>query len=301
MYHSVKEEPHGYWNSLGPIIHSTAQFRSHMELIARQYDPITLDNLRGFLQGEQNLPRRPVVITFDDGYADNLEVAAPIMNRWGIPGTFYVTVGCIDQRRPPWVSRLRYAFFSSQRKEWSDDSGRQWSLMDNSKREAAFLNACEQCARKTGEVQEHFVRSIEVFLEAGIIPEENNIMLSWNQARQLLQLGHSVGSHTLTHPNVAHIDQEQILVELRDSKQRLQAELGQPVPHFSYPCPILQPHWSRQTVAVCRQVGYQTAVTTNAGPVRAGDDLFTLHRVPAPPDADDLGWNLDCTFLGRAM
>jgi peptidoglycan/xylan/chitin deacetylase (PgdA/CDA1 family) len=127
-------------------------------------------------------------------------------------------------------------------------------------------------------------------------------MMTWEQARQLVGQGHIVGSHTVSHPNLAHLEDEpELRFELEESKRRLGQELASPAIHFSYPCPILQPHWSARSTQICRELGYRTAVTTNSGPVRVGDDPLTLHRLPASKDVDELRWALDCTFLGRAM
>src|SRR5438105_7020563 len=85
MYHSVMEEPEKEKKTLGGIIHSTKVFRGQMDLIARKYNPVSLDEVLRFTEGEQDLPPRSVVVTFDDGYADNYEVAATVLAETGIP------------------------------------------------------------------------------------------------------------------------------------------------------------------------------------------------------------------------
>jgi len=301
MYHSVMPEPERHSTTLGEIIHSTELFRREMEEIARNNNPVSLDDVLLFVDGKKQLPARPVVVTFDDGYSDNPEFAAPILNEFGIPGVFYVTVGCLDTATPPWVARLRYAFHTTNRPCWSVNGSR-WALGSAADREQAFTAASERCARLTGKTQETFVSRIEHELDSGALPDQQRLMMSWDQARRLVSQGHIVGSHTMTHPNLAHVaDEADLRFELAQSKSRLEHELKAPAIHFSYPCPILQPHWSARSVQICRELGYRTAVTTNSGPVYSGDDPLTLRRVPASKDLDELRWALDCTFLGRAM
>ena len=301
MYHSVMVEPRLHATTLGEIVHSAEIFRRQMEVIARQYHPVSLDEVLLFVQGQKQLPPRPVVVTFDDGYADNFDVAAPILKEFGISGVFYVTVACIDKAVPPWVSRLRHAFFSTKKPSWSGLNGQTQSLGNAPQRDQAFIAASERCARLTGDGQEKFVNAIECELELEPLPNWNSLMMSWEHARELVRQGHIVGSHTMTHPNLAHVADGEMEFELEQSKQRLEQELSSPTIHFSYPCPILQPHWSARTVQVCRKLGYRTAVTTSSGPVRKGDDPHSLHRVPPTAGVDGLRWNLECTFLGRAM
>src|SRR5258708_2191633 len=76
-YHSIREEPDDEW--IGPgITHSTKIFTRHMELVCRRFHPVTLEDILMFLEGERTLPPRAVAVTFDDGFLDNFETAAPI-------------------------------------------------------------------------------------------------------------------------------------------------------------------------------------------------------------------------------
>ena len=302
-YHSVQEDRARFGNSVGEaIIHSLATFRQQMETVAVQFDPISMDDTLQFLRGERSLPRRPVVVTFDDGFADNAELAAPVLNQLGIPGTFYVTINPVNSSQPPWFCCLRHAFAATKKKTWLDSVGHSSRNLDNAgERKAAFLVASERCAQKTGEAQNNTIQLIEKELEVEPFAPGNNFMMTWDQVRSLRKAGHIIGSHTLSHPNLAHISKPELAEECRESKKKLEAELGAEVIHFSYPSPILQPHWTEQTANVTQECGYQTAVTSTAGPVRGGSDPFHLQRMAVPHDQDEFLWTLECTLLGRRM
>jgi len=184
---------------------------------------------------------------------------------------------------------------------WIDCSGHPWLLNSAGQRKLACQAAWEYCARLSRDEQEQFVRAIEGALDAELASSSENLMMTWDQARKLVQQGHTVGSHSMTHPNLAHLQPEDLRFELEQSKRRLAQELSHVVTHFSYPCPALQPHWSERTVEVCRTLGYSTAVTSDSGPVHQGDDLLSLHRIPPTAEVDGLNWNLNCAFLGRAV
>lgn len=301
MYHSVMDDPARASQTLGGIIHSSAIFTRQMELLAREFVPISLDDLLHTLSNGGSLRPRSVIVTFDDGYADNLEVATPILNRVGVPATFYITVDCVETANLPWPSRLRYSFYTTKKASWNDTNKIGWALRDFADRDRAFLAASDLCARLAGEAQLAFVRKVEKDLEAGPPPPSERLMMTWEQVRGLVKNGHIVGSHTLTHPNMAYVDVSAAKRELADSKRRLEAVLENPVIHFSYPCPALSPHWSESTRKMSAEVGYRTAVTTIGGPVKTDDDPLSLHRVRPSKDLDGLHWNLVCTFLGRAM
>lgn len=298
MYHSVFEGPDPHQNSLD-MGHSAEIFRRQMEIVARQYDVITMDEIPMFLSGEKWMPRWPVAVTFDDGYADNFEVATPILNHYGIPAAFYVTTRCIDKNQLPWIARLRRAFRTTARQSWNAPHGCILSLANRDLRETARIVASECCARLAGEEQEQTAKGIESALDIDLASQGDCRMLSWDQLRRMVHSGHIVGSHTVSHPNLAHVGGAELLAELVESKGRLEHELGVPVVHFAYPNPILTPHWTKRTVFAIRQADYRTAVIATPGIVRQTDDSLCLPRVASSRKLDAFRWNLECAFLGR--
>lgn len=301
MYHSVMAEPAQHADSLGGIIHSESDFRAQMELLARDYQPVGLDEVVNRLNAGRNLSSRSVVITFDDGYTDNYEVAMPILNQIGIPATFYITVECVEKRKLPWPSRLRFAFRTTKRPAWIDQRAKSWDLRTTDSREQAYLASCDDCCQLAGAAQEDFVTRIENELQSRVPEEWGSLMMNYEQARGLANKGHIVGSHTMTHPNMAHVNERNAEIELAESKRRLEIALKMAVPHFSYPCPALTPHWSERTVAQSRAAGYASAMTTNGGIVRSGDNPLSLKRIRPTKTAAGLRWNLECAFAGRAV
>jgi len=301
MYHSVLPNPGQESNSLGDIIHSESAFRQQMELLAQDYQPISLDQAVAHVRHGSAFPKRSVVVTFDDGYADNSAFAMPILNRLGIPATFYVTVDCVENRRLPWPTRLRFTFRSTQQFTWTDARGKSWSLTDAAKREEAYLAACDDCCQLSGEIQEEFVRRVEQELHSCLPSAANTLMMTYDQVRTLARNGHIVGSHTMTHPNLAYVKKDDAQRELTESKRHLELELDAPVKHFSYPCPALSPHWSEQTVEQSRAVGYESAVTTNSGLTRSGDNPLCLKRIHPTKTVEGLRWNLESAFAGRKV
>ncbi|MGA8814611.1 MAG: polysaccharide deacetylase family protein [Candidatus Sulfotelmatobacter sp.] len=301
MYHSVMSDPSVEQLTLGDIIHSKEVFRGQMEIIARHFRAVGLDDVLLFLKGERTLPQRAVVVTFDDGYADNYNAANDILTPLGIPSVFYVTVDCVDQQRLPWPARLRYAFLTSKIERWNEAHGPTWELTSTPQRLRAFERASECCGKLSGVPQDQFVESVQRQLASTPPPALRRLMMTWDEVRGLASNGHTVGSHTMTHPNMAYVAEKDARIELLESKRRLEQELATPVVHFSYPCPALQPHWGDRTVHMSRRLGYLTAVTTNGGMVRRQDNPLSLRRIRPTKTVEGLRWNLECTFLGRVV
>ena len=300
MYHSVVEDPNQFSDSLGAITHSTRVFQEQMELLARNFVPVDLLRIREFLEGARELPARAVAVTFDDGYHDNHTTAMPILDKLGIPAAFYLTVDGMEKRKLPWPSRLRFSFRKTRQRQFTDSRGQSWDLTDAAQRESAYLKVCDQICTLAGAALEEAVGRIEQHLDARLPDQAGDLMMTWEQAKDLAQRGHIVGSHTMTHPNLAFLDTRDAHRELAESKRRMEERIGCAVEHFSYPCPALFPNWTEQTLEQSRQIGYKTAVTTSNGLTRAKDNILALKRVPPTKTLEGLRWNLESAFARRA-
>lgn len=298
MYHSVLDDPHDCADSIGiGNIHATYVFRKQMEFLARNYNPVSLEDIRLFLSGQTAMPRKSVALTFDDGYADNFEVAAPLLTRLGIPATFYLTVDSVRTGTLPWFCHLRHSFAKTKKKSWIDLLGRSWLLEDEAARAEAFCAACESLTQLSGDSQQQALRAVERNLDAEPLVRKKNLMMTWEQARRMCQDGHVLGSHSLTHPNMTYIADKDLNYELIESKREMEDELAMPVVHFSYPAASLTGSSTRRTLAATKQAGYLTAVTTTPGLVNNGDDPLALPRIGAPRDFEEFQWVLQSVPL----
>jgi peptidoglycan/xylan/chitin deacetylase (PgdA/CDA1 family) len=300
-YHSVQDDPAPFAQTIGwGIIHSAAAFAEQMEMISCHYHPVSIADVHDFLGGGKVLPDRAVAVTFDDGYADNYEIAAPILQRFGVPGAFYATVKNVETSTPPWYCRLRNAFHVSPRYDWPDgQEDRVWPMGTRAERHDSFLSASRRLAKLAGEPQMRILVQIENELEVQPLGIAGAPMMTWEQLRGLIKGGHIVGSHTMTHPNLAYVDDAVVRLEMKESKRVMEERLEGPVVHFSYPSPILQPHFTEATIERARQAGYQTSLTCVPGVVRRGQEPLALRRVFAPFEKNDFQWGLEWAFLGR--
>jgi peptidoglycan/xylan/chitin deacetylase (PgdA/CDA1 family) len=301
-YHSVVEDPQLTDYILGSS-RSRAHFERHIETLARKFSPVTIDDVAEFANSGKRLPPRAVAVTFDDGFADNYEVALPILSRYGVPATFYIMVDAVENGTLPWYCRIRFAFNTTKKSEWTyPETNRTYKFVTPDERRAVMPVAWDRGAALSGRAQQEFVEAIERALE--IDPQsakaKHGLMMDWEQVRALKKAGHTIGGHTLSHPNVAQVSVDEARSEIAGCKQRLQEKLGAPVEHFSYPHPALNPHWSSQTLGITREAVFKSAVLTTYGSVRSGDDPLALKRMYTPPDLDQLTLNLQSAFLRKS-
>ena len=297
-YHSVVEEPERTANSIR-ISQSRASFESQMSALARRFNPVSIEEVRRFAAEGQPLPPWSAAVTFDDGFADNHDVVLPILSRYGIPATFYIMVNAVETGTPPWYCRLNFAFNTTTVPEWKHpENGRTFEITSADGRKAALTVAWDLGAARSGSAQEQLIHQIEESLRVEPLDARSGLMMNWNQVRALKKAGHIIGGHTLSHPNLAHVTEAEARSEIRGCKERLEEELGEPIQHFSYPHPALNPQWTPQTFQITREAEFRSAVLTKHGAVLPGDEPLSLKRLSAAKDFDQWIWQLERAFLG---
>jgi peptidoglycan/xylan/chitin deacetylase (PgdA/CDA1 family) len=300
-YHSIANEPTNQADTINPgITHTGDVFRQHLEILLKTCHPTTLEELASSFLSGSPMPRRSFILTFDDGFADNFLVAAPIMENYGVYGAFYLTADCIEKASLPWFCRIHYAFQKTRRKYWQDPlSQYTWKLQQPSSRTAAIRHYNSRCASTTGEDQEAIIAHVESQLLEDITDRKDTPrMMYWHEAQQLIDHGHIVGNHTTSHPNIAYLDTHLMRQEIERAHDLLKMRLNMNSFHFSYPHPCLSPHWTQDSVSLIRSLGYKTSVTTDYGVANMSSDILLLPRVYAPHEKNEFRWVLDAAFAG---
>ncbi len=284
-YHAVVDPNQSDYAS--PLICiSPRDFERHVRYFARHYRVLSLDRVINAFQNGRPLPRNSVVFTFDDGYADNLP-AARILKKYHATGTFYLTAACIDRQEPFWLFEVTYLPLKTQKSVLEIDLGGQTErlpLENHRQRWQAvrqLVRFIKSHDRATREAIRKQVR--EQLAGADYQQRAETVMLNWNQVREMLEMGMTIGAHTLTHLNLPNADPEDARREIRDSKTLLEDRLGIPVRHFSYPNSGPYKYYTEAVRQMVEESGYDSAVTSYAGFASAKDDRFKLHRVRTVP------------------
>jgi len=301
-YHSVSHDRKGQAFCINPGITTDAErFREQMKLLRRDFRPISLDDIADWLSGKRSLPRRSVAVTFDDGFADNAEVAAPIMDEFGIFGAFYLTVDSVARGELPWFCRMEYLFRRAEREKkiLRSADGDEWKMDAPTEYRAAYLKLAYPSARLSGDEQRRHLENVENLFEYRFDSQAAPRMMTFEQARNLRRRGHIVGNHTFSHGNMAHVAPDALHREIVGADEILSKELGEKVEHFSYPHPCLQPQWNEASLALTEELGYRTVVLTQNGCVTPKTSPLLIPRLClSDPDLDAFRWKLETALAG---
>lgn len=227
-------------------------------------------------------PPRAFAITFDDGFRNNYEIAAPILSELGIPATFYVTTGFVDQNKASWTDMIEYAI------ENKDSFKFQSSFPDfngtyaTRKEKQTLLNRMRQVVKGHSEMDPYELAH-EFWAQAGIQSMERDPELdekmNWNEVRELNQNPlFSIGGHGHTHRILEHLEPNELEREIKTSLDLLRENLGEDIRHYSYPEGLAH-CYSDRVIKVLKEKGILCALTAEPGRNRIGDDLFCLKRV----------------------
>jgi peptidoglycan/xylan/chitin deacetylase (PgdA/CDA1 family) len=251
-----------------------------MKFLRKHYRILSLASACRELESPSG-PQPSVVVTFDDGYRDLFAQALPILQRYEIPATIYLTVGAVETGEVAWYDRvflaLKHASGSSLEFNLEDCQPRRFDLSGTHQR---FCAAVEIIAglRSLPDSQR---RQLCVDLEERVqLPpaELKDRMLSWNQVRSMQSAGVFFGCHTMTHPVVSRLTAPDMEVELVESKELMEKRIGEPVLDFAYP--FGKPSdCGKKARQVLDRAGYRSAVTTAKGVNSSGTDPFQLLRV----------------------
>ena len=271
-YHRVNDDKDPFFPAV-----STQLFEQQMRFLSRYYKVVSLESL---LQHVFNECLEDVVaVTFDDGYRDNYENAFPILQRYGLPATVFLTTGSIDDCEPLWFERLASALKATAR-EYVDleiDIPRRLWLRTVAER----LQANSQVFSLLRGLEDRTRQRVldRLFSELTCPPDatRRGKMLSWDLIRSMCRHGIDFGGHTVTHPFLSKLNFEQATWEVSESKRRIESELQRQVHYFAYPNGRGE-DFSDCNKDVLHRAGYRAAVTTIWGVNSPSTDLMELRR-----------------------
>lgn len=270
----------------GALSATPEQFAQHVRYLQRHFTVISCGELCALLNGDgPGIRRRRTMITFDDGYRDNCEVAYPILKAHGVPATVFISTYYVDQQQPFWWDVVSYAIKRTGQEEVICRSVpfRQPLRSPEERR-----GACQRLLNALKRIPDEQRQEAIVELRHTLLPDNSGgpppVALTWPQIREMSRNGIEFGSHTVTHPVLSQVSDDRCLRELQLSKERLESELGVPVSSLSYP--VGGPRsFDARTVRLAKECGYQLAFTYCPGQNRVSRlDRFAIRRLHVEAD-----------------
>jgi peptidoglycan/xylan/chitin deacetylase (PgdA/CDA1 family) len=277
-YHRIGEPAEGGFYD-GVYSASAEAFRAEVRALRDRFRLVGLDEL---IDSRLDVKRPTALITFDDGYRDNAEVALPILRELGAPATFFLPSGLLGAPRLPWWDHAAFVIKQTEQSrvalEWPE---RLEIEPGTGPRTAAIARVIGLYL--AGKVADEPGFRAHLEERAGVVVDDEalgrSLFMSWDQARGLAAAGMTIGSHSHGHRKLAALDEEAQWFELVESKRVLEAETGREVRALAYPFGWAGTFDDR-TERLAREAGYLLAFTAVEGINRPGQaDPFALRRL----------------------
>lgn len=272
IFHRV----HAHADSLFPHEPDAARFERLMRFVARAFRVMTLGQAMNCL-AEGRLPSRALAITFDDGYADNAEIALPLLQRCGLTATFFVASGfldggcmwndsvieCLRACRHPIIDLDAFGLGSC-------------SLAGPVERRLVIGSLLPRIKYLSLSEREDAIVTLQRLCGVGDLP--TNLMMRSAQLLELHRAGMEIGAHTVRHPILTTLTPAEAKHEIAEGRGQLQSIIDAPVDVFAYPNGKPGRDYDGIHVSLVKGLGFRGAVSTAPGVARSGDDLFQLPR-----------------------
>lgn len=287
IFHRVLPQP----DPLFPGDIDAARFDRLCAWLKRNFTVLPLDQAVA-LQDREALPAGALAITFDDGYADNHDVAMPILQRHGLCATFFIASGFLDGGCM-WNDRVIEAVRRTRLErldlgEISEGVLGSYELGSVAARQAAIQAIISKAKYLAVEPR---LRLVDAVLRAAGVPLPRDLMLSTEQLRGMRRGGMQIGAHTLSHPILAVADAQAQRTEIEGSRQQLESLLDERIGLFAYPNGKRGSDYNDLSVDIVRRLGFDAAVSTHPGVYTKSSDRFQIPRF-TPWERDHLRFGL---------
>lgn len=261
---------------------TASAFRAQVQWLARNTELIgESDVFRAVDRGER-LPSRSLLVTFDDAYRDNFDLAFPVLRELRAPAIFFVPTRLIEERSVGWWDTIAY-LVKQTREEWLDVDGQRLPVAGRARE--AIENLHEYMKRAKAADTATFLHRLSAACRVPLPSRQaqDAELMTWEQITQLIRGGMTIGSHTHTHRVLTTLDDAEVRAELRTSKAVLEERLGTPVQSLAYPCGGHGTFDSRSR-RLAEECGYRLAFSFTGGTNDpTAISRFDVQRLAASP------------------
>jgi peptidoglycan/xylan/chitin deacetylase (PgdA/CDA1 family) len=272
-YHRIAEPAANLFYD--PVISATPDaFCAQIEWLCSHFQVLTLDELAKRIQTGSPWREPTALVTFDDGYRDNLEQAVPILQEHDVPATFFIPTSFLDSAELPWWDVVAYIVKQTQLRRFvvktvADDAASSLEInLETMSRSRAIMLIIRAVLDEAVDDARKFLDRLAACAQVAVDADAlgRSLFMSWPQLRHLASLGPrlAVGSHSVNHRNLARLDDDSQLREVAGAKHVLEAQLGCEIYAFAYPYgwPGTYTH---RTKAIVAEAGYCLAFTSREG------------------------------------
>lgn len=256
-----------------PIFISPSEFRSALSVFTSRMQPTTLASLVANPTRNMTGPRA-LALTMDDGFRDNFTTVLPLLEEFDVAATIFVTTGFIDRETLPYELTLaKILALRDQLTVHLPTGRREYAAATKEEKNAAYRELTLIFKPTSTKCRELFLESLAP--EDSVVKAIRDLYLDWDQLTQLN--AHpliTIGAHSRTHLALAIQSPEVARSEMLECRNRLSAQLGNPIDTFAFP----YGNHNCTTIAIAREIGFKMAVTTRRNYLKPSANTHAIPR-----------------------
>ncbi|HEY1221725.1 MAG TPA: polysaccharide deacetylase family protein [Bryobacteraceae bacterium] len=248
------------------------QLSQQISYLKRHLSPVTLDEAMAFADGttQEKTRRCRVLITFDDGYLDNYEVAFPILRSHGVQGVFFLATGMVGSCYVPWWDHIAYLMKTARQRRFSLRYPADLAVdVNRNGMTKSLWDILSLYKRPENTDPARFIGELTEEAKGKDLPGTLRRFLNWDEAREMIAGGMAIGSHTHSHTILSQLGPEQQRHDLAQSRALLREQLGIEADALAYPVGGASSFTDR-TQQLAQEVGYRAAFSSHGGTNRPG-------------------------------
>jgi len=259
-------------------------FSKQIHYLKNNFNLLTVEEFAGIIINQKKLPQRSILLTFDDGYADNYLNAVPILESNKVQSLFYITTSMLNNEEETWWDKLEQIFILNSRLP------SKLSVEINEK-QYIFDTSSGSQIEKTYKALHQILKYLKIDERIKVIKQlaerkgtdtiarpTHRFLTSGELKKMSLSKSVIIGAHTHTHTPLSILRAEEQRDEITTSVRLLEEITGKKVEHFSYPFG-LKKDYNKDTINICKEIGFKFVCANYYSQVHSWTDRYQLPRI----------------------
>lgn len=295
IYHRFSES--------GAVGISKDAFEEHLRILKKDFEVLTFSDYINACNNNIKFCKPIAIITIDDGYYDFYEIAYPLLKKYSLPATVFITTRFIDGEIWFWWDKIKYLLkYAKVEAVIFEYKGSSFKISNMARNDVmnSWNTLCNYCqTRHPGEIEE-FVKQLAVLtnLEIPQNPPDEYKAMSWEDVGEVPKNEIEIGSHTLNHYILTRLDDKVLEEEVGRSKKVIEERLGTKVSSFAYPNGM-SGDYDKRVIEMVKDSGYTGAAVVVNNDHSSIFDRFQINRISASYDKPDFLWKLYGAFFNQ--
>lgn len=258
------------------------EFEIQIKYVKKYFNVVSFKDVINHIDGKKSLPKRPVIITFDDGHYDNYSNAFPVLKSLKVPATIFLSTGYIGTDDIFWFDWVTYLIYRTKKTSFSLENDVVFNIENSivSRREVTeqvleFLKSVPNASRL------EIINNMSNELDVTLLESDKSLSscLNWEQVVEMSSSGIDFGSHTITHPILSRLESSDLLNEIIQSKCDIEKHLDIDINTIAYPVGG-NSEYNNNVINICKSAGYRLGISYVAGVEKTSSiNLFEIKRL----------------------